>query len=199
MTLRRTIDWRSLTSIPPSFWRKGSTNQETRKSGNQDLGFGVADYLVPLLLRHRVDHGHSVAQLLDGAGHDDLLLGEPHSAELDAQAPELARVAARGGGVRARHLGHAVEAVEDVARQPDVAGELGVDVDRVEVARRARVAVRQVAVGRDLQLGNPLALVHLSLLARCWSTCRARPRRRPGSRTPTRTRRTGGRPSRTCP
>ena len=39
------------------------------------------------------------------------------------------------------------------AGQADGLCELGVDVDRVEVARRARVAVRQVLVGSDLQLG----------------------------------------------
>ena len=35
---------------------------------------------------------------------------------------------------------------------PTCLGELVVDVDRVEVARRAGVAVRQVLVGSDLQL-----------------------------------------------
>ena len=50
--------------------------------------------------------------------------------------------------------------------QADLLGELGVDVDRVEVARRARVAVRQVLVRRDLQLDlstkTPLTmLVHV--------------------------------------
>ena len=44
--------------------------------------------------------------------------------------------------------------------QPDRRRELLVDVDRVEVARRSRIAVRQVLVGRDPQLLDLVALVH---------------------------------------
>ena len=51
--------------------------------------------------------------------------------------------------------------------------------------RRARVAVRQVLVGRDLQLDRSRS----DPPARCWSRCRARPPGRPGCATPTRRRR----------
>src|SRR5680860_139631 len=168
------------------------------------LGLGVADDLVAALLGHRVHHHGAVAGLLDGARHRDLLLGHAHAAELHGEALEGARIAAGRAHVGARHLGHAIEAVKDVARQAHLLGELVVDVDRVEVARGARVAVREVLVRRDLQLGDLIALVHgesnsgarpadarsalLIRPSRCWSRCRARPRRRPGWWTPTRTR-----------
>ena len=101
----------------------------------------------------------------DGAGDDDLLLGHAHAAELDREPLQRPRVTARGLGVGTRHLGHRVEAVEDVARQADRLGELGVDVDRVEVAGRARVAMRQVLVGGDAQLGERVALVQVAASA----------------------------------
>ena len=104
-----------------------------------------------------------LAGLLHGARHGDLLLGHAHAAELDGEALQRARVAAGGGHVGARHLRHPVEAVEDVARQADLLGELVVDVDRVEVARGAGVPVRQVLVRRDLQLGDLIALGHTPL------------------------------------
>jgi hypothetical protein len=75
------------------------------------------------------------------------------------------RLSRSGGlGLGARDLGHRPQAVEDPARQADRARELVVDVDRVEVARRARVANGQVAVGSDLQVRQPLAGVHHSPL-----------------------------------
>jgi hypothetical protein len=51
---------------------------------------------------------------------------------------ERGRVAGRLG-LRAGDLRHRPQAVQDLARQPDRLRELVVDVDRVEVARRARV------------------------------------------------------------
>jgi hypothetical protein len=51
--------------------------------------------------------------------------------------------------------------VKDVARQPDHFRELVVDMDRVEVARGAGVAMRQVLVGGDAQLRNLIA--HLQI------------------------------------
>src|SRR4051794_22059129 len=50
--------------------------------------------------------------------------------------------------------------MEDLARQADLPGEVVVDVDRVEVARRAGVADGQVLVGRDLQRGDLVAGLH---------------------------------------
>ena len=90
---------------------------------------------------------------LDGAGDDDLLLRQPHPAELDREPLQRPRIAAgERCGVGSGDEAHRVEAVEDVARQADRLRELVVDVDRVEVARGARVAVRQVLVRRDPQL-----------------------------------------------
>ena len=80
----------------------------------------------------------AVVGLLDGAGDRHLLLGEAHAAELDREALQRARVAAGDRGVGARDLGHRPEAVQDAAGQADRLGELGVDVDRVEVAGGAR-------------------------------------------------------------
>src|SRR6185436_5103789 len=75
-----------------------------------------------------------------------------HAAELNREPLQAARVAPGRVGAGARDLGHRPEAVQDRRREPDLLGELAVDVDRVEVAGRARVPVRQVLVGRDLQL-----------------------------------------------
>src|SRR3954454_24442465 len=116
--------------------------------GAGQLGFGVLDDLVVALGRLEGDH----AVLVRRARDHDLLLRQAHPAELDGQSLERARVAARRAGHRTRDLRHRVEPVQDVRRQPDLLGELTVDVDRVEVARRARVAVRQVLVRRHLQL-----------------------------------------------
>jgi hypothetical protein len=44
--------------------------------------------------------------------------------------------------------------VEDVLRQADGLRELGVDVDRIEIARGAGIAVGQILVGRHLELGK---------------------------------------------
>ena len=119
-----------------------------RAHSGSELGLGVADDALAALLRLGLDHHDAVALLLDRAGDGDLLLGEAHPAELHGEPPERARVAAGGRHVGARHLGHHVEAVQDVARQAHLLGELGVDVDRVEVSGGARVAVREVLVRR---------------------------------------------------
>src|SRR3954451_519737 len=124
--------------------------------------YRVADDLVPALLRNGVDHNPAVALLRDRARHRDLLLGEAHPAKLHGQPLERAGVAAGGGRVGPGHLSHRVEAVEDVAGQARLLGELGIDVDRVEVARRAGVAVRQILVRRDLELRDGVALIHLT-------------------------------------
>src|SRR5437773_1413124 len=93
MTLRRTIDWRWVTSTRP-FWRTWSS----KPSADFYLRFRITDDLAAFLLGNGVDHGHAVVQLLDGSPHGDLLLGEAHSAELHAKAPELPGIAARGRG-----------------------------------------------------------------------------------------------------
>ena len=82
---------------------------------------------------------------------DDLLAHPAHPAELDAERLELVGTAG-GVGVGPRHLRHRPQPVQDPPRKPDALGELLVDVDRVEVARRARVAHGHVRIGRDLEL-----------------------------------------------
>src|SRR3954454_6306659 len=86
-----------------------------------DLDFGprVADDLVATLLRHGVDDDATVALLDDRAGDGDLLLREAHPAELDRQPFQLRRPT-RGLPARARDLGHRVQPVQDVLRQPDL-------------------------------------------------------------------------------
>ncbi len=76
-------------------------------------------------------------------------LGDAHAAELDGEALQRLRVAAGDGVVGPRDEAHHVEPVEDVAGEANRPGELGVDVDRVEVARGPRVAVGQVLVRGD--------------------------------------------------
>src|SRR5215218_7719174 len=106
------------------------------------LGLGVADDPLAALLGLGRDHDARGALLLDRACDRDLLLGEAHPPKLDGQPLESARVAAGRVHVRPGDLGHRVEAVQDVARQADLLGELGVDVDRIEIARCPGVAVR---------------------------------------------------------
>src|SRR6188472_4029201 len=147
--------WSRLTCASTSLRRIRLCREEISTALNLvrfELGFRVPDDAVAALLRDQLDHDPAVVALLLRPGDADLLLREAHPAELDGEAPERARVAS--GGVRAgpRHLGHRVEAVQDVRRESDLLRELGVDVDRVEVARRARVAVREVLVRRDLEL-----------------------------------------------
>src|SRR3954447_13378376 len=120
---------------------------------------GVADDGLAVLLGHGVDDRDAVGHILDRARDRDLALGQPDAAELDGQALERIRAAA-GLGLGPRDLRHRPQAVQDLARQPDLLGEVVVDVDRVEVAGRARVADRDVAVGRDLELGELLAGLH---------------------------------------
>ena len=57
-----------------------------------------------------------------------------------------------GLGVGASHLGHGPEPVQDPPGEADLLRELLVDVNRVEVARGAGVADRQIPVGGDLEL-----------------------------------------------
>ena len=109
------------------------------------LGFCVADDRLAGLLGLRVDDRYSVVDLAHRAGHDDFLLGEAHAPELHRQALELVGPA-RGLRLGARHLGHRPQPVQDAAGQADLLGELLVDVDRVEVSRRARVADGHVLV-----------------------------------------------------
>src|SRR5436190_356610 len=97
-------------------------------AGGPDLGLGVADDLLARLLGQRVDRRDSVGDLAHGRAHHQLLLGEAHAAELDAQARERLRPA-RGLGLGARHLGHHPQPVEDLARQTDGLRELLIDVD----------------------------------------------------------------------
>src|SRR5215213_5397128 len=127
-------------------WREESSTPSNLGAGQ--LGFGVLDDLVVALGGLERDN----ALLVLGSGDDDLLLRQAHSAELNGQPAQRARVAAAGLGAGASDLRHRVEAVQDVRREPHLLGELRVEVDRVEVARRARVAIRQVLVGRHLQL-----------------------------------------------
>jgi hypothetical protein len=102
----------------------------------------------------------AVGDVLDRRGHDDLLLEHAHPAELDAQPAQRVR-AAGGLGLGARDLGHRPQPVQDPSGQADLLGELLVDVDRVEVPGGARVADGQVAVGRDLEVGQRLAGLEL--------------------------------------
>src|SRR5512132_3051838 len=140
------------TTLPSrSSWR-GESIRSSLRSGYANLRFALADDLPPVLLRLGLDRRHAVLDGLDARGHGELLLGEAHAAELHRQAPELARLADG-----ARDLRHGPEAMEDAAREADRLRELLVNVDRVEVARRARVAVGEVAVRRDLELGALLS------------------------------------------
>jgi hypothetical protein len=61
------------------------------------------------------------------------VLGDAHRAELDRQRGERLGASERLG-VGTGDLGHRPQAVQDPARQTDRAGELVVDVDRVEVS-----------------------------------------------------------------
>src|SRR5215211_7466462 len=131
--------WREVSSTPTNL-------------GGLELRLGVLDDLVVALGGLERHHGAALAALAIGAGDHDLLLRHAHPAELDRQAPQRARVTAGGLRAGARDLRHRVEAVQDVRRQADLLGELAIDVDRVEVPGRARVAVRQVLVRRDPQL-----------------------------------------------
>src|SRR5215211_4457948 len=126
----------------------------------RELRLGVADDPVAVLLGLEVDERAPVARLADRPTHHYLRLGEAHAAELDREPPQRRRVAARGQGARPGHQRHRVEPVEDVRRQADLPRELGVNMDRVEVARGARVAVRQVLVRGDPQLLDRLAVAH---------------------------------------
>src|SRR5215204_5343786 len=126
----------------------------------RELGLGVADDPVAVLLGLEGDERAPVARLADRPAHDYLLLGEAHAAELDREPPQRRGVAVRGLGARPRHQRHRVEPVEDVRGQADLPRELGIDMDGVEVARRAGVAVRQVLVRGDPQLLDRLALLH---------------------------------------
>ena len=76
---------------------------------------------------------------------------------------QVARAHTDAAGVRlgARDLGHRPQPVQDPPGQADRLGELLVDVDRVEVARGAGVAVGQEAVGRDTQLRKVLAVLQV--------------------------------------
>src|SRR5215207_175568 len=131
----------------------------------RQLSLCVLDDLVAVLHGLGGDHHAPVAFLLNRAGHGDLLFGEAHPAELHRQPPQAAGIAAGGVHNRARHLRHRPQPVQDVRRQADLLRELRVDVDRVEVARRAGVAVRQVLVRGDLEIDvhdTPLTmLVHM--------------------------------------
>src|SRR3954447_10361082 len=174
-----------------------------RRLFERELGLGVADDAAVALRGLGLGHDLAVTGLLHGRGDNDLLLGDPHAPELDRQAPQRARIARRLG-VRPGDLRHRVEAVEDVAGQAHSLRELGIDVDRVEVARRARVAVREVFVRGDMQLGQRVALLQISELAqrltlpsRCSSTYRERSACHRRSWIRTGTRRSPGRPSRT--
>ena len=132
---------------------RGGGARSARPAQSSQLGLGVADDLLAVLLGDRVDDRAPVADLAHRAAHDDLLLGHAHAAELHRQ-PLQVRGPARRLGLRARDLRHRPQPVQDPPRQPDRARELLVDVDRVEVARGARVAIGQVLVRRDAQLAG---------------------------------------------
>src|SRR4051794_21455475 len=127
-----------------------------RPSLRAQLRLRVADDRLAVLLGDRVDPRDAVRHLGDGRAHHDLVLGQAHAAELDAQPPQRRRVAGRLG-LGARDLRHRPQPVEDPPGQADLPGELLVDVDRVEVAGRARVADGEVPVGRDADLRQLLA------------------------------------------
>src|SRR5438270_793407 len=109
-SLRRTIACRDVISTP-ILWRPGSSPPPGRRSARLELRLGVADDLVAVLLGDGVDERPPVANLLDGAGHDDLLLRKAHPPELNREALEPAGVVAGSRRVRARDLCHPVEAV----------------------------------------------------------------------------------------
>src|SRR5919107_2049259 len=149
-----------------SSWRGVSTAFDCRRrpDGPRPLTglepcLGVADDRLAVLLGDGVHDGDAVARLLHGARDRDLALGEGDTAELDLEPLERVRPAG-GLGQRAGDLRHRPQAMEDLAGEADLLGEVVVDVDGVEVARRARVADGEVAVGRDLELGQLLAGLH---------------------------------------
>src|SRR4029079_1075697 len=123
-SLRRRNVWRGV-SATRLLWRQ--------------LGLCVPDYAVVALDGLRRDHDAALPLLLHRPRHGELLLREAHAAELNGEPLQAARVAPRRVGAGARDLGHRPEAVQDRRREPDLLGELAVDVDRVEVAGRARV------------------------------------------------------------
>ena len=113
----------------------------------------VADRLVFALCSDGVDHHRSPSTDLTVPLTTISVSGAPmprNWTESRFSAPGRHRPSRCG----ARDQAHHVEAVQDRVRQPDRLGELGIDVDRVEVARGAGVAVRQVLVGGDPQLGD---------------------------------------------
>src|SRR4029079_548255 len=123
------------------------------------LRLGVADDRAAVLLGDGVHRRDAALDGRDAPGHGDLGLWDAHAAERHAEALERVR-AARGLGLRPGDLRHRPQAVEDLPREPDLVGEVVVDVDRVEVARRARVADRQVLVGRDRDGRDLVAGLH---------------------------------------
>ena len=103
--------------------------------------------------------------LSDGSGTTISFSSIADAAELDLEALEPVGTAELLR-VRPCDLRHRVQAVQDPAGQPDLPGELLVDVDRVEVARCAGVADGHIAVRGDLELelialGSSLALTML--------------------------------------
>src|SRR4051812_21806955 len=126
----------------------------------RDLRLGVPDDPVLALRRLHVHHRGAVGHRAHASAHHDLLLREAHTAELNRETSHSPRIATGDGLYGARHLRHAVKPVKDVRRQADRRRELLVDVDRVEVARGAGVAVREVLVRRHPQLFDLVALVH---------------------------------------
>ena len=175
-------------------------------SGQLQLRLGVADDPVVSLGGDRIGDQAAVSGLLDGRRDDDLLLREPHAAELDREPLQGSGVAAGGFGVGARNLRHRVQAVEDHSGQPDRFRELGIRVDRIRVARRLRIALGQAGVGGDPQLRQRVALLEVAhrcapikLRGRCRSRCREPSPRPPGWWIRTRTRRSLCRPARRSP
>src|SRR5690349_17684235 len=122
-----------------------------------ELGLAVLDDRAVALTRGKLQP--SVTCL--GRRDDDLLLGQADAAELHGQPLQLARVAAAGIDRCTRNLGHAPEPVQDVPREADRLRELGVQVNRVEVARRACVAEGKVLVRCDLQLAHRTMFVQV--------------------------------------
>src|SRR5215217_7543441 len=136
------VVWKPSTTLRSrSSWRGVSTPAILRA----ETGLPALDDLLSVLLGVARDRAVLARLRRDG----DLRLRQPHAAELDLEALQRQRVAGRLG-LGARHLRHRPQAVQDPAGQPHGSRELVVQVDRVEVARRAGVAVGQVAVGSDL-------------------------------------------------
>src|SRR4029077_11439839 len=98
------------------------------------FSLGILDRHVLALGGDDIYRRLAVLDRLDRAADDDLGLRRTHATKLDREAFHRARIAANRFGAGTGDEAHHVEAVQDRIGQPDRFRELGVDVDRVEVA-----------------------------------------------------------------